>query len=175
MSGVSFPAYDRYLQALAKLHACPDAYDHENESIATTYHQSVGFATMSVEDAARRIDVGNQAIERHLRNAAGHLAKAGQTTRIPPRIKPSSIPQSAPFTEVDATLKELGEATIALGRTVDEALRRQQTTTVAPPSLAIAPPQREPPRARTPSTILVAASGVIIAAAIILAIIIVIS
>ena len=115
--------YAAYLDALSQLQESPQNSQATVKSINSTYDKSLRLANTSVQDAKNRTDSGTEAIERHLANARGFLAKLDQESHIPPRIKPSAIPTGVTGTDVDQVLHELSRSTIELGIKVDEHLQ----------------------------------------------------
>lgn len=142
--------YEEYLAALVSLRNAPIEHAEELQRIATTYNRALRLADASVEGASARFGAGTEAVHRHLRNAASFVDRAGHPNRIPPRIKPSVVPQTATESDVDRAIAALGEATVALGRLVDVPVVPPPTADPRAPVAYEEPaPVRKPRRSRT--------------------------
>lgn len=167
----SSAGYAEYLRALSELHAAPAEQKSEVRKISSGYNNAVALANNSVEEAKERYSKGQEAIERHLRNATNFLGKLEETSRIPPRIKPSIIPQTATGREVETALQQLSETTIRLGLSVDALVKANELA--LPPAEPPSPTPVHPSVAdQSESRGRWAIVGAVIAAAVLIAIVV---
>ncbi len=168
--------YARYLAGLVNLQSAPDKQKLEQKATAANYDSAVLLANDAENAAEQRHLIGYETIERHLRNASGFLAKLNETSRIPPRIKPSVVPATATAGEVDEALARLSDATISIGTSVDAYLAAQrqvpeqiaQPTAHSPEAPRVA---REHPSRRR--LVLIAGGILVVVAALILVILVI--
>jgi len=159
--------YELYLGALAKLCAAPEDHAGALRDAAVTYDRSVNLVNNALAEAAKRHEGGIEAVSRHLQNARSFVAKVGEQSRVPPRIKPSAVPTSATSTEVDAALQDLGQATIQLGRAVERAHAARMSVPAPVPSQE---PSQEPSPSASPRrpTLAFAVGAALVIAAIVI-------
>lgn len=118
MSPHDAPAYRDYLAGLTTLRDLPAAQEAGTRAATQAYERAVSWADTALAEATAVVDAGEAAVVRHLSNAAGFVAGAGLTQRVPQRIKPSIVPATATRADVEAALRDLTDATLVLGRTV---------------------------------------------------------